>query len=59
MKNKNEGKKNKRTLGDFNCIMDKLKRDGRNKILFKCHFNYAPSKFIVNMDGRVYGEQRT
>ena len=25
-----------------------MERDGRNKILYRCHFNYALSKFIVD-----------
>ena len=48
MENKNEGKKSKIILGDFNCSMDKMERDGRDKILFKCYFNYALSKLIVD-----------
>ena len=48
MKNKNEGNENKITLGDFNCTMDKMERDGRNKTLYKCHFNYALSKLIMD-----------
>ena len=30
MKSKNEGNENKIIRGDFNCIMDKIERDGRN-----------------------------
>ena len=48
MENKNEGNENKIILGDFNCTMDKMERDGRNKTLYKCHFNYALSKLIVD-----------
>ena len=48
MKNKNEGNENKIILGDFNCTMDKMERDDRNKTLYKCHFNYALSKLIVD-----------
>ena len=48
MKNKNEGNENKTILGDFNCTMDKMERDGRNKTLYKCHFNYPLSKIIVD-----------
>ena len=48
MENKNEGSESKAILGDFNCNMDKMKRDGRNKTLYKCHFNYALSKLIVD-----------
>ena len=43
MENKNEGNEKKILLGDFNCTMDKMERDGRNKTLCKCHFNYALS----------------
>ena len=31
MQNKNEGKENKIMLGDLNCNMDKIDRDGENK----------------------------
>ena len=48
MENKNEGNKNRLILGDFNCTMDEKGRDGRNKTLYKCHFNYALSKLIVD-----------
>ena len=33
MENKNEGNKEKIVLADFNCTMDKMERDGRNKTL--------------------------
>ena len=45
---KNEGNENKIILGNFNCVMDKMERDGRNATLYKCHFNYALSKLIVH-----------
>ena len=48
MENKNEGNENKMILGDFNCTMDKMERDGRNKTFYKCHFNYALSKLILD-----------
>ena len=48
MENENEGNENKIILGDFNCNMDKMDRDGRNKALYKCHFNYVQSKLIVD-----------
>ena len=32
MENKNKGKENKIIIGDFNCIMGKMDRDGENKI---------------------------
>ena len=28
--------------------MDKMERDGRNKRLYKCHFNYALSKLMAD-----------
>ena len=48
MENKNEENKNKIILGDFNCTMEKMERDDRNKTLYKCHFNCFLSKLIVN-----------
>ena len=48
MANKIEGNENKIILGDFNCTMDKMERDGRDKTLYKCYFNYALSKPIVD-----------
>ena len=48
MENKNYGNKNKIILGDFNCTMDKMERDGRNKTLYKCHFTYALLKLIID-----------
>ena len=48
MENKNEGNENKIILADFNCTMDKMERDRRNKTLYKCHFNYAQSKLIMD-----------
>ena len=55
MENKNEGNENKIILGDFNCTMDKMERDGRNK-----NISIMPcqnSSWI--MDWRIYGEGRT
>ena len=48
MENKNEGNENKIILGDFNCTMDKMDRDGENKTqrLYRCCSNYALSKLI-------------
>ena len=34
MENKNEGNETKIILGDINCTMDKMERDGRNKMLY-------------------------
>ena len=48
MEKKNEGNENKIILGDFDCTMNKMERDGKNKTLYKCHFNYALSKLIVD-----------
>ena len=31
MQNKNEGNENKIMLGDLNCTLDKIDRDGENK----------------------------
>ena len=28
--------------------MDKMERDGKNKTLYRCHFNYVLSKLIVD-----------
>ena len=37
-------------LGDLNCTMDKIDRDGENKtqILYRCCCNYTLSKLIVD-----------
>ena len=48
MENKNEGNENKIIFGDFNCTMDKMEKDGRNKILYRCCFSYALPKLIVD-----------
>ena len=50
MENKNKGSENKIMLGDFNCTMDKMDRDGENKTqrLHWCCSNYALSKLIMN-----------
>ena len=63
MQNKNEGNENKIMLGDLNCTMDKIDRDGENKTqrLYtktkqikntkdktNCCFSYALSKLIVD-----------
>ena len=50
MQNKNEGNENKIMLGDLNCTMDKLDRDGENKKqrLYRCSSSYALSKLIVD-----------
>ena len=43
---KNEWNENKIILGDFNCTVDKMERDGKNKTLYRYHFNHAISKLI-------------
>ena len=48
MENKNEGNEKKIILGDFNCTMNKMEGDGRNKTLYKYHFYYALSKLILD-----------
>ena len=50
MENKSEGIENKIILGDFNCTVEKMDRDGGNKTqrLYTYGSNYALSKFIVN-----------
>ena len=50
MQNKNEGNENKIILGDLNCAMDKIDRDGRNKKqrLYRCCSSYVLSKLIVD-----------
>ena len=50
MENKNERNENKIILGDFNCTMNKVDRDGENKTqrLYRCCSNYALSNFIVD-----------
>ena len=50
MQNKNEGNENKIILGNLNCIMDKINRDGENKTqkLYRCFSNFPQSKFIVD-----------
>ena len=45
---KNEGNENKIILGGFNFTMDETEKDGRNKTLYRCRFNYALSKLIVD-----------
>ena len=50
MQNKNEGNENKIMLGDLNCTMDKIDRDGENKTqrLYRYCSNYALPKLIVD-----------
>ena len=45
---KKEGNENKIILGDFNCTMDKMERDGRNETFYGCRLNYALSKLIMD-----------
>ena len=53
MDNKNEGDENKITHWDFTCTIDKIEKDGGNKIqrLYRCRSDYALSKLI--MDDRL------
>ena len=48
MQNKNEGNESRIILGDLNCTMDKIDRDGENKTqrLYRCCSNYALWKLI-------------
>ena len=50
MQNKNEQNVNKIMLGDLNCTMDKIDRNGENKtrILYRCCSIYALYKLIVD-----------
>ena len=50
MQSKHEGNENKIIIGDLNCTMDKIDRDGENKTqrLYRCCSNYALSKLIVD-----------
>ena len=50
MENKNKGNENKIILEDFNCIMDKMDRDGENKTqrLYWCCSSYALSNVIFD-----------
>ena len=48
METKYEGNENKIIVADFNCTMDKMERDGRNKTLYRYCFDYALSKLIVD-----------
>ena len=50
IQNKDEGNENKIIIGDLNCTMDKIDRDGENKTqrLYRCCSNYALSKLIVD-----------
>ena len=61
MQNKNEGNENKIILGDLNCTMDKIDRDGENKT--KYFIGAVPImsclKSLWIMGLRIYGEGRT
>ena len=50
MQNKNEGNENKIILGDLNCTMNKIGRDGEDKIqrVYRWRSNYALWKLIVD-----------
>ena len=56
MGNKNEVNENKLILGEFNCTMDKMDRDGGNKIqrFYRYCSSYAlPKPIVDNGDGRI------
>ena len=54
MENENKGNENKIILGDFDCTMDKMDRDGENKIVA-----ILPSQnSLWAMGLRIYGEGR-
>ena len=61
MENKNKGNESKIILEDFNCIMDKMDRDGENKTqrLYWCCSNYVCQSSSWIMDLRIYGDGRT
>ena len=42
------GNEKKLLLRDFNCTTDEMKRDSKNKTIYKRHFNYALSKHTVD-----------
>ena len=58
MENKNEGNENKIILGDFNCTMNKMERDGRNKTLYVISIMPCQKSSWI-MDWRIYREGRT
>ena len=51
VESKNEGNENNIILRDSNCTMDKMERNGRNKTPYRCRFNYALSKLIMDNGG--------
>ena len=53
VESKNEGNENNIILGDSNCTMDKMERNGRNKTPYRCRFNYALSKLIMDNGGSM------
>ena len=50
IENKKKGNENKIILGDFNCTMDKMDKDGGNKTrkTYTCRSNHGLSKLIVD-----------
>ena len=50
MENRTQENENNIILGGFNCTMDKIDRDDRNKIqkTYRCRSNFALSKLIVD-----------
>ena len=57
MENKNERNEDKIILGDFNCTMDKMERDSRNKTLYVISILPCQNSSWI-MDRRIYGEGR-
>ena len=49
MEEKSEVNRNKIILGEFNCTIHKMDRDGRNKkqIIYRCGSSYALSKLTA------------
>ena len=47
--------KTKKILGDLNCTMAKMDKDGGNKVqrLHRCGSNYLLSKLIVDNGSRI------
>ena len=59
MKNKKDGNESKIILEDFNCIMDKMDRDGGNKTQRLCInmvLMMSCENFSCKIGSRIYGE---
>ena len=61
MENKSEENERKIMLGDVNCTMFKMDRDGGNKTqrLYRCGSNYVCQNSSWIMDLRIYGKETT